>query len=95
MALSLQEILIWCREEQKEFWEYMLYDDMRERGITREESFSYMESIFDTMEQTVKTYRPERLSGSGLVGAEGGKMEAYYEKGSALCGFMGKAMTTA
>ena len=55
MALSLQEILIWCREEQKEFWEYMLYDDMRERGITREESFSYMESIFDTMEQTVKT----------------------------------------
>lgn len=96
MALSLQEILAWCREEQKKFWEYMLYDDMRERGVTQEESFSYMESIFDTMMHTVETYRQERLSTSGLVGAEGGKMEAYVEKGSMLCGsFMGKAMVTA
>lgn len=96
MALSLQEILTWCDEENKQFWEYMLYDDMRERGVSREESFSYMESIFDTMEHTVKTYRKDRLSTSGLVGAEGGKMEAYYEKGNLLCGsFMGKAMITA
>lgn len=96
MALSLQEIISWCREEGKEFWEYMLYDDMRERGVLREESLSYMETIFDTMLHTVKTYRQERLSTSGLVGAEGGKMEAYLKKGSTLCGsFMGNAMSTA
>ena len=72
MELSLQEILDWCQTEKKRFWEYMLYDDMTQRGASREESFAYMEKIFDTMEQTVKTYRQERLSASGLVGAEGG-----------------------
>ena len=43
MALSLNDILIWCEKEEKEFWQYMLYDDMRERGITMEESFNQME----------------------------------------------------
>ena len=57
MELSLQEILDWCQTEKKRFWEYMLYDDMTQRGASREESFAYMEKIFDTMEQTVKTYR--------------------------------------
>ncbi len=96
MELSLEEILDWCREEKKRFWEYMLYDDMRERGISQEESFAYMESIFDTMEETIKTYRQEKLSASGLVGAEGGKMEDYAKTGDMLCGsFMGEAMTTA
>ena len=96
MALALQDILIWCREQQKQFWEYMLYDDMRERGTTQEEAFSYMENIFDTMVHTIETYRQERLSASGLVGAEGGKMQSYSEGGNMLCGdFMGKAMITA
>lgn len=62
MELSLQEILDWCQTEKKRFWEYMLYDDMTQRGASREESFAYMEKIFDTMGQTVKTYRQERLS---------------------------------
>ena len=56
MALSLNKILEWCEENQKAFWEYMLYDDMTQRGASREESFAYMEKIFDPMEQTVKTY---------------------------------------
>lgn len=73
MELSLQEILDWCQTEKKRFWEYMLYDDMTQRGASREESFAYMENIFDTMEQTVKTYRQERLSASGLVGCGGRK----------------------
>lgn len=96
MALSLQEIIDWCEEEKKEFWEYMLLDDMRERGVSQEESFEYMEKIFDTMLHTINTYKQERLSQSGLVGAEGGKMENYFHKGNALCGsFMSKAMSTA
>ena len=96
MELSLQEILDWCQTEKKRFWEYMLYDDMTQRGASREESFAYMEKIFDTMEQTVKTYRQERLSASELVGAEGGKLEAYAKTGNTLCGsFMEEAMITA
>ena len=96
MALSLQEILAWCHEENKRFWEYMLYDDMRERSVSEEETFAYMENIFDTMEHTVNTYRQDRLSASKLVGAEGGKMETYLQNGKPLCGtFMGEAMVTA
>ena len=66
MALSLNDILIWCEEEGKEFWQYMLYDDMRERGITMEESFNKMEDTFDAMCHTIKTYKIERMSASGL-----------------------------
>lgn len=106
MALSLKEIQKWCKNEKKEFWEYMLYDDMRERGVTREESMGQMERTFDAMYDTVETYRTDRLSASGLVGAEGGTLEAYRntpadklaEKGKkeSLCGsFMGDAMVVA
>ena len=96
MELSLHEILDWCQKEEKNFWEYMLYDDMRERGVTREQAFSYMETVFDTMEHTVKTYRQDKLSASGLVGAEGGKLEAYAKTKAPLCGtFMTEAMITA
>lgn len=43
-----------------------------------------------------ETYRQERLSASGLVGAEGGKLEAYAKTGNTLCGsFMEEAMITA
>lgn len=103
MALSLDEILTWCDTEKKEFWEYMLQDDMRERGVSREESLGQMEQTFEAMLHTVRTYRSERLSSSGLVGAEGGKLEAYRNLkqqeatfGMALCGpFMGQAMVVA
>lgn len=106
MALSLNDILIWCEKEEKEFWQYMLYDDMRERGITMEESFHQMEVTFDAMCHTIKTYKIERMSASGLVGSDGGILEKYqkesednlYKQGKkpALCGsFMADAMVIA
>ncbi|CDM69859.1 L-serine dehydratase,iron-sulfur-dependent,alpha subunit [Clostridium bornimense] len=106
MALSLNDILIWCEEEGKEFWQYMLYDDMRERGITMEESFHKMEDTFDAMCHTINTYKIERMSASGLVGSDGGILEKYQNeseenlnkqgKKPALCGsFMADAMVIA
>ena len=79
MALSLNKILEWCEENQKAFWEYMLYDDMQERGVSKEASMTQMEKSFDVMCDTTATYRMSRLSASGLVGAEGGKLERYFE----------------
>ena len=38
MALTFREILSWCEENHKEFWEYMLYDDMHIREVSAEES---------------------------------------------------------
>ena len=78
MALSLNKILEWCEENQKTFWEYMLYDDMQERGVSKEASMVQMEKSFDVMCDTTATYRMSRLSASGLVGAEGGKLEWYF-----------------
>lgn len=78
MALSLNKILEWCEENQKAFWEYMLYDDMQERGVSKETSMTQMEKSFDVMCDTTATYRMSRLSASGLVGAEGGKLERYF-----------------
>lgn len=78
MALSLNKILEWCEENQKAFWEYMLYDDMQERGVSKEASMTQMEKSFDVMCNTTATYRMSRLSASGLVGAEGGKLERYF-----------------
>lgn len=78
MALSLNKILEWCEENQKAFWEYMLYDDMQERGVSKEASMTQMEKSFDVMCDTTATYRMSRLSASGLVGAEGGKLERYF-----------------
>lgn len=84
----------------------MLYDDMCERGVTRNESMKRMEQTFDAMYDTVETYRTDRLSASGLVGAEGGTLEVYRNtpaekleaegRKAPLCGsFMGDAMVVA
>lgn len=83
MALSLSKILQWCEENQKAFWEYMLYDDMQERGVSKEASMAQMAQSFDVMCDTTATYRMNRLSASGLVGAEGGRLEKYFETSKA------------
>lgn len=106
MTISLNDILNWCEKEGKDFWQYMLYDDIRERGITIEESFHQMENAFDTMCDTIETYKIERMSASGLVGSDGGILEKYQKesednlckqgKKSALCGnFVADAMVIA
>lgn len=77
-------------------WEYMLLDDMKERGVTKEESFEQMEFILNTMIHTVETYKQDRISESGLVGSSGGKLEAYLAKENHLCGnYMGEVMVIA
>lgn len=106
MALSLTEILEWCKTEEKELWEYMLYSDMRERDVTKEDSMAQMEKIFDAMCHTIDTYKTDRLSASGLVGPDGGTLEGYRSMSGKdlaaqgmkkpLCGdYMGSAMIIA
>lgn len=106
MALTMKEIVKWCEQEKREFWEYMLEEDKRERMISTDQSMAAMEKTFTVMCETIDTYRSERMSASGLVGDEGGKLEKYRTqsvdkveengKQSPLCGnFMGKAMVIA
>lgn len=96
MVLSLKEIASWCREENKELWEYMLYADMKERDISKEESMADMEKAFDYMLEAVRTYRSNYLSHSGLVGSDGGALERYFKENNTLSGsFMTEAMIVA
>lgn len=75
-------------------------------GFSTDQSMTAMEKTFTVMCETIDTYRSGRMSASGLVGDEGGKLEKYRiqsvdkveenGKQSPLCGnFMGEAMVIA
>ena len=98
MALSLREIAAWCEQENREFWEYMLEDDIRQRSVSAEESLAQMRHCWEAMQHTIATYQESRLSASGLVGADGGRLERYVEdpKSTPLGGtFVNAAMAAA
>lgn len=96
MVLSFKQIVEWCQREQKEFWEYMLYDDMKERGVSKETSMSEMEAVFEAMLHSTESYKKERISHSGLAGSAGGKFEEYCLDNKMLSGdFLSDAMTVA
>ena len=55
-----------------------------------------MTRMWRIMCENVDAYEPDLVSGSGLVGKEGGQMEEYQKKGDTLCGdFIAKVMTVA
>ena len=96
MEISFEEIAIWCRNEKKRMWEFMLEEDMRDRKVTMEKSFAEMERIFEAMMDAINTYKGDRVSASGLVGGTGARLEQYFEQEDVLCGgYMGEAMVTA
>ncbi|CDE46792.1 l-serine dehydratase iron-sulfur-dependent beta subunit [Clostridium sp. CAG:411] len=75
-------------------------------GFSTDQSMTAMEKTFTVMCETIDTYRSGRMSASGLVGDESGKLEKYRTqsvdkveengKQSPLCGnFMGEAMVIA
>ncbi|MDD3368956.1 MAG: L-serine ammonia-lyase, iron-sulfur-dependent, subunit alpha [Lachnospiraceae bacterium] len=82
----LQEICDRCKNEEKEFWQIVMEDDSRERGVTAEESFQTMRNMYHDMKRADQSYKADRKSASGLVGGEGAKMEAYRLQGKTLLG---------
>lgn len=85
---SFDEIIKICKEEEKEFWQVILEDDMSERNVTREESLQQMHSIWDAMLLAAATYDGNLKSKSGLVGGDGARMEQFGKEQStkSLCG---------
>ena len=93
---SIEEIQIRCENETIEFWKAVQLDDMSDRGVSEEESWKQMEFMWTTMKENVDDYDPKRMSRSGLVGSEGGLMEAYQKAGDTLCGdYIAKVMAVA
>lgn len=93
---AIEEIQNKCKKENIEFWKAIQLEDCDERGAGEEESWEQMRGMWHAMRDSVDAYEPDLISRSGLVGREGGLMEAYQQNGDTLCGdFVAKVMTIA
>lgn len=93
---AIEEIQSKCKNENIEFWKAIQLEDCDERGAGEEESWEQMRGMWHAMRDSVDAYEPDLISRSGLVGREGGLMEAYQKNGDTLCGdFVAKVMTIA
>ena len=93
---SMEEACIRCEKENIPFWKAVQIEDADERGVSVEDSWKQMESMWQSMKDNLDAYEPGLVSTSGLVGTEGGLMDAYGQAGNTLCGgFMAKVMSNA
>lgn len=96
MYNSIEKIVKEMESCQKDFWQVILEDDSRERGITEAESFGQMQQMYEAMCHADESYDGTRSSASGLVGGEGSKLQKAREEGRLLCGgFLGLVMEKA
>ncbi|MDO4331941.1 MAG: L-serine ammonia-lyase, iron-sulfur-dependent, subunit alpha [Eubacteriales bacterium] len=88
-----------CDKSEKQnisFWEVIWQDDCQERQLSKEESFSQMGAMYRAMKEADASYDAAQKSRSGLVGQDGGKMEAYVNAQDVICGeFLGHVMEKA
>lgn len=93
---AIEEIECRCAQEEVPFWKAVQLEDCEERDVAEQESWEQMRGMWHAMRESVDSYDPEQVSRSGLVGREGGLMEAYSRKRDTLCGdFMSKVITNA
>lgn len=93
---SIEEVCARCAAERIPFWKAIQLGDAEEQGVLEEDSWRQMKGIWNAMLESIDGYDPNLLSGSGLVGSEGGLMETYLGQGDTLCGdFMAKVMANA
>ncbi len=83
---AIEEILKKCDREKISFSEAVLQEDMRDRAVSREETWGQMEAMWKAMYEASCAYEVSRKSNSGLVGGAGGQMEDYVKEGYTLCG---------
>lgn len=83
---AIAEILERCDREKLSFPEAVIREDMRDRAVSREETWNQMAAMWEAMYAASQAYEVGRKSNSGLVGGAGGRMEDYVGKGHTLCG---------
>ena len=96
MLDSMKEICAAAEEQQSAFWEIVLRTDMEERQVTREVSMERMRLTWQAMLDADATYQQELRSVSGLVGGDGGRMQAYARARGCIGGdFLGDVIAAA
>lgn len=83
---TLKQIQKSAEEQKKEFYEIIIEDDMRERNVSYEESFSEMKKMFLAMKEADKNYDGKLKSESGLSGGDGAKLENFRKQSNRLIG---------
>lgn len=93
---KLSDILRLSEREQKEFWEVVCAEDVKERDVTKEASFETMRSMYLAMRNADTLYDANARSVSQLSGGDGAKLEAFRKSGNTLVGpFLAKVMEKA
>lgn len=93
---SLEEIAVVCREQHINYYEAILQETCLELGAEESTLKEKMLLMWETMKEASRQYKNERKSSSGLIGGDGGKMEAYRNKQEGYCGsFMLEVMEEA
>ncbi len=93
---KLSDILRLSEREQKEFWEVVCAEDVKERDVTKEDSFETMRSMYLAMRNADTLYDANARSVSQLSGGDGAKLEAFRKSGNTLVGpFLAKVMEKA
>lgn len=84
MYRSLEEI---CEAaEGSSFYEAVLADDCKERGIKEAESKVQMRAMYEAMKQADAGYEAKRVSASGLAGTDGEKLAQARAQKKLICG---------
>lgn len=83
---KLTDIIKQADECNVSFWEAVMLDDMKERNVSREESFNEMLVMLRAMKSADEEYDPSLRSASGLAGGDGEKMHQYRMKENRLLG---------
>ena len=67
---KLTDIIKQAEERNVSFWEVVMLDDMKERNVSREESFNEMLVMLRAMRTADEEYDPTLRSASGLAGGD-------------------------
>jgi len=83
---SIQQMLDDACQSGLPLWDAIRQSDCRQHDISPQQSWTRMSAMLEAMSQADESYRASDRSHSGLVGGDGGKMAAYAQMGSTLCG---------
>lgn len=83
---KLSEIVKISEERKVPFWRIIIEDDMRDRNVSFEDSYTKMERMLDAMIEADKSYSPQLRSNSGLSGGDGAKLEKFRKQENRLIG---------
>lgn len=83
---TLKKIVQIAQTKQKEFWQVIIEDDMKERNVSFESSFAEMTKMYRAMKNADASYDPSLRSASDLSGGDGAKLEEFKKQPNRLIG---------